>query len=147
MGGPRRGYISEKEVIRRMSTLYVGNLAWQTTADTLRSALSAHGTVTNADTGTVRNGRTRGWAIVECGDESSALNIISACNGQDVDGRSLTVRVDNKPDNKSGGGGGGNSSGGGGGGGKGGRSGDPALVGKPEQSSGTQIVVRNLAWN
>merc|ERR1711966_183776 len=128
---------------RRMATLYVGNLAWSTTAETLTACLATHGTVTNVDTGTVRNGRTRGWAIVECSDSDAANNIIQMCNGQDCDGRTLTVRLDNKPE--------GNQSkgeGGGGGGGKGGqRRGDPALVNKPEASTGKQIVVRNLAWN
>merc|ERR1712166_1577490 len=83
---------------RRMATLYVGNLAWSTTAETLTAWLAANGTVTNVDTGTVRNGRTRGWAIVECSDQDAANNIIQMCNGQDCDGRTLTVRLDNKPE-------------------------------------------------
>merc|ERR1712086_630528 len=83
---------------RRMATLYVGNLAWSTTAETLTACLAANGTVTNVDTGTVRNGRTRGWAIVECSDQDAANNIIQMCNGQDCDGRTLTVRLDNKPE-------------------------------------------------
>jgi len=136
---------------RRMATLYVGNLAWSTTAETLTACLAANGTVTNVDTGTVRNGRTRGWAIVECSDQDAANNIIQMCNGQDCDGRTLTVRLDNKPEgnqSKGEGGGGKGGGGGGGGGGKGGqRQGDPALVNKPEASTGKQIVVRNLAWN
>merc|ERR1711865_568541 len=83
---------------RRMATLYVGNLAWSTTAETLTACLAANGTVTNVDTGTVRNGRTRGWAIVECADQDAANNIIQMCNGQDCGGRTLTVRLDNKPE-------------------------------------------------
>merc|ERR1711934_969851 len=123
------------EVKKRMATLYVGNLAWGTTAETLRAALSEFGEVKDVDTGNVRNGRTRGWAIVECGSSGDADKIIQQCNDMDVDGRNLNVRLDNKPEKGSG-----NQS-------RGDRSGDPALVGKQENSSGTQIVVRNLAWN
>ena len=118
-----------------MATLYVGNLAWGTTAETLRAALSEFGEVKDVDTGNVRNGRTRGWAIVECGSSGDADKIIQQCNDMDVDGRNLNVRLDNKPEKGSG-----NQS-------RGDRQGDPALVGKQENSSGTQIVVRNLAWN
>merc|ERR1712070_1275739 len=124
------------EVTKWMSTLYVGNLAWGTTADTLRSTLSQYGEVKDVDTGTVRNGRTRGWAIVECGSADAAAAIVDQCNGLEVDGRDLNVRLDNKPEKGSS-----NSSSGKKG------SGDPALVGKEETSSGKQIVVRNLAWN
>ena len=104
---------------RRMATLYVGNLAWSTTAETLTACLATHGTVTNVDTGTVRNGRTRGWAIVECSDSDAANNIIQMCNGQDCDGRTLTVRLDNKPEGNQSKGEGGQRQGGGGGGGGG----------------------------
>merc|ERR1712195_458474 len=72
--------------------------------------------------------------------------MIASCTGLDVDGRVLTVRLDSKPEKSTGGGG--NASGGAANasGGKRGP-GDPALANKPECSSGTQIVVRNLAWN
>eukprot|EP00658_Telonema_sp_P-2_P019075 TRINITY_DN1748_c0_g1_i1.p1 TRINITY_DN1748_c0_g1~~TRINITY_DN1748_c0_g1_i1.p1 ORF type:complete len:198 (+),score=58.28 TRINITY_DN1748_c0_g1_i1:123-716(+) len=128
-----------------MSTLYVGNLAWGTTQENLLAALQAQSqaNIVSCDTGTVRNGRTRGWAIVECGDEEAANAVINNCNGMTVDERALTVRLDAKPEKVSGGAGGNTS---GGASSKRG-TGDPALVGKPEASSGTQIVVRNLAWN
>eukprot|EP00657_Telonema_sp_P-1_P008180 TRINITY_DN288_c0_g1_i7.p1 TRINITY_DN288_c0_g1~~TRINITY_DN288_c0_g1_i7.p1 ORF type:complete len:175 (-),score=57.26 TRINITY_DN288_c0_g1_i7:240-764(-) len=104
------------------------------------AALSAHGSVNSVDTGTVRNGRTRGWAIVEVADAATAEHLINNCNGLEVDGRNLTVRLDNKPEKGSAGPPGNHT------GGKRGP-GDPALVDKQENSSGQQIVVRNLAWN
>ena len=106
------------------------------------AGLAAHGNVVSVDTGTVRNGRTRGWAIVEVADAETANSMIANCNGLEVDGRVLTVRHDSKPEKSSGG----NASGGAATGGKRGP-GDPALANKQECSSGTQIVVRNLAWN
>eukprot|EP00656_Telonema_subtile_P055388 TRINITY_DN854_c0_g1_i2.p2 TRINITY_DN854_c0_g1~~TRINITY_DN854_c0_g1_i2.p2 ORF type:complete len:195 (-),score=42.65 TRINITY_DN854_c0_g1_i2:152-736(-) len=125
-----------------MTTLYVGNLAWGTTEETLRTALGPFGTVSHVDTGTVRNGRTRGWAIVEVAEPADATNLIESCHNMEVEGRPLTVRLDNKPE-KASVGGGGNASGAA----KVRGPGDPALANKPENSSGTQIVVRNLAWN
>merc|ERR1712216_700501 len=80
----------------RMSTLFVGNLAWGTTSETLEAKLGEVGTVVSCDTGTVRNGRTRGWAIVEMGSEAEANAAISQLDGCDVEGRNLTVRLDQK---------------------------------------------------
>lgn len=139
-----------------MSTLFVGNLSWGTTSEILSAFLSESGAVSNCDTGSVRNGRTRGWAIVECGSEQDAANIIASCNDADLEGRQLVVRLDAKPDGparppkRSGGGKGGEGGapraprdpaaprGGGG---------DPSLENKPENSSGVQVVVRNLPWS
>jgi len=115
-----------------------------------RAELSKFGNVVSCDTGTVRSGRTRGWAIVEMGSESDANACINEANGLELDGRPLIIRFDAKPDKPQvsrapraapGGGGGGGK----GGGGKGG--GDPSLEGKPENSTGLQIVVRNLPWS
>jgi RNA recognition motif-containing protein len=70
--------------------IYVGNLAFETTADDLFRAFGAHGTVTRAEIVTERaTGRSRGFGFVEMsagGDEA-----ISALNGTQLGGRSLTV--------------------------------------------------------
>merc|ERR1712167_552397 len=128
----------------RMSTLYVGNLPWSTTNEALNTFLSAYGDVQSCDTGSERNGRKRGWAIVECASADAAQQLITSCDGAEMEGRNIAVRLDNKEAKPAGGGKGG----------KpraareeGGRGGDPSLVDKPENSSGLQIVVRNLAWS
>lgn len=142
-----------------MSSLYVGNLAWSTEAEALQAHLEAQagvesGSILKVDCGTQRAGRTRGWAIVDCSTEEAAENIISCCNGTELDSRDLVVRPDSKPDGSSGGsrgrggGGGGRGSNSSYGRGRGGGSGgDPQLEGKPENSSGFQVVVRNLPWS
>lgn len=113
----------------------------RTTEDeTLRAAIAAHGTVVSCDTGDVRNGRKRGWAIVEMGSAEEANYVISMMNDNDFEGRPLNVRIDQKPEKPAGG-----ARSSGKGGGK--RGGDPALEDRPENSSGLQIVVRNLPWN
>merc|ERR1711959_422551 len=130
---------------KHMTTLFVGNLSWGTNEDSLSAFLGQFGTVKSCDTGTVRNGRTRGWAVVTMNTEAEAEYCISAANGKDLDGRPLNVRLDAKPEKggKPQGGGGGNQ---GAGGGRA-RGGDPALEGKVECSSGLQVVVRNLPWS
>jgi hypothetical protein len=81
-----------------MSTLYVGNLAWGTTQESLLSALEAQSqaNIVSCDVSIVGNG-TRGWAIVECGDEEAANAVINTCNGMSVEECALTVRLDANP--------------------------------------------------
>ena len=101
--------------------LYVGNLSFQTTQDGLRSAFEQGGQkvvevkiVTDRDTG-----QPRGFAFVEMASPADAQAVMSAWDGQQLDGRSLKV---NEAQERSGGGGGGGGRGGGGrGGDRGGR--------------------------
>lgn len=107
--------------------LYVGNLSFQTTEDSLRAAFEADGRVVtevkimlDRDTG-----RSRGFAFVEMGSDQDAQNAIQAMNGADVDGRPLRVneaqpRQEGGRGGFGGGGGGRGFGGGGGGGGRGG---------------------------
>jgi cold-inducible RNA-binding protein len=100
--------------------LYVGNMAFSTTEETLRSAFSQYGTVTKVQVIMDRDtGRPRGFAFVEMSDGGDQA--IAAMNGANLDGRTLTVN-EAKPreDRPRGGGGGGYGGGGGGGGGRGG---------------------------
>lgn len=70
--------------------LYVGNLSYSTTDDQLRDLFAQHGTVTSAAVIMDRDtGRSRGFGFVEMSDGGEAA--IDALNGQEVDGRQLTV--------------------------------------------------------
>ena len=70
--------------------LYVGNLSFQTSEDTLRQAFGQYGTVNAASMATDREtGRSRGFAFVEMAD--GADEAIAALNGAQLDGRTLTV--------------------------------------------------------
>jgi cold-inducible RNA-binding protein len=103
------------------SNLYVGNMAFTTTEDTLRQAFSQFGTVTKVSVVMDREtGRPRGFAFVEMADGGDAA--IQGMNGQQLDGRALTVN-EAKPREGGGGGGGRGGYGGGGGGGYGGSGG------------------------
>src|SRR3954452_2173028 len=107
--------------------LYVGNLSYDVDSSALQELFAAHGTVDSAQIITDRDtGRSKGFGFVEMGTDAEAQAAIAALNGQEHDGRQLTVN-EAKPreDRPRGGGGGGGGRGGygGGGGGGGGRRG------------------------
>jgi len=103
--------------------LYVGNLAYSVTDAMLSEMFSAHGSVQSAQVIMDRDtGRSKGFGFVEMGSDQEAQAAVSALNGKEVDGRSLTVN-EARPKTEGGGrggyGGGGRSGGGGYGGGGG----------------------------
>ena len=76
-----------------MSTkrLYVGNLPFDATDDTIRTAFEAFGTVHNVTLVTDREtGRPRGFGFVEM-DTEPASAAIQGLNEKDFGGRSITV--------------------------------------------------------
>src|SRR5262249_51465222 len=101
--------------------LYVGNLTYSTTDDSLRQIFEEHGAVTSAQVIMDRDtGRSKGFGFVEMSSDQEAQAAIAALNGKQVDGRALTVN-EARPKTEGGGGGGGRGGyGGGGGGGRGG---------------------------
>lgn len=100
--------------------LYVGNLSFKTTEDSLRDLFSQHGTVDEVAVVNDREtGRPRGFAFVTMSSSDEGNAAIEAINGQEFEGRSLNVN-EARPKTE-GGGGGGRGFGGGGGGGGGGR--------------------------
>ena len=108
------------------SKLYVGNLSYNTTSSDLEQLFAQHGSVSSAEVIQDRDtGRSKGFGFVQMGTDDEAQAAIAALNGQQHDGRALTVN-EAKPreDRPRGGGGGGGGRGGyGGGGGGGGRGG------------------------
>lgn len=104
-----------------MKTVYVGNLSYSTTDDSLRSTFSAYGTVEEVNVMTDRQtGQPRGFAFVNMQDDESAEKAIAALDGTEMDGRRLTVsmarpkapQADRRPFGAASGGRGGNRSGG-----------------------------------
>ena len=71
--------------------LYVGNLAWATTSDSLKAAFAAAGSVVSASVLSDKmTGRSRGFGFVEM-EDADADKAIEMFNGKDLDGRTLTV--------------------------------------------------------
>src|SRR5580765_5141641 len=101
--------------------LYVGNLTYGVTDATLEQMFAAHGSVSSAQVIMDRDtGRSKGFGFVEMSNDQEAQAAIGALNGQQVEGRTLTVNEARPKENRSGGGGGGGRGGYGGGGGGGG---------------------------
>lgn len=99
--------------------LYVGNLSYGVTSETLQQVFSAHGKVETADVIIDRmTGRGKGFGFVEMSTEAEAQAAIAATNGQDLEGRAMIVNEARPPAPRVGGGGGGF------GGGRGGDRGD-----------------------
>jgi RNA recognition motif-containing protein len=72
--------------------LYVGNLSYGTTDGDLQQHFEAHGTVQSAQVIMDRDtGRSKGFGFVEMDDGEHAQAAISALNGREVNGRTLTV--------------------------------------------------------
>ena len=74
--------------------LYVGNLSYDTTEDTLRSLLSQAGTVESVDMITDRDtGRPKGFAFVTMGSQVDAEKAITMFNEKIVDNRTIKVNI------------------------------------------------------
>jgi cold-inducible RNA-binding protein len=72
--------------------LYVGNLTYGVTDSALEQMFAPFGTVESAQVIMDRDtGRSKGFGFVEMGSDQEAQTAIGALNGQQVDGRSLTV--------------------------------------------------------
>jgi RNA recognition motif-containing protein len=98
--------------------LYVGNLPFSATDDTLRDLFSQAGQVESARIITDRDtGRSKGFGFVEMSSDQEASEAIKRFNGQDMEGRSLTVNEARPMAPREGGGGGGGRGGHRGGGG------------------------------
>ena len=74
-----------------MTKIYVGNLPFSATEDSLRALFSAHGTVEKISLITDRDtGKPRGFGFVEMSN-SDASRAMQALNGQDFEGRALRI--------------------------------------------------------
>lgn len=101
--------------------LYVGNLSYSVSSSDLEEMFSSYGTVQSAQVISDReSGRSKGFGFVEMGSDDEAQAAIRAMNGQENDGRPLTVNEARPREDRGGGGRGGRGGGGGGGGGYGG---------------------------
>jgi cold-inducible RNA-binding protein len=93
--------------------LYVGNLAFQTSSEELRTLFAQAGTVESAAVVEDRDtGRSRGFGFVEMASKEEGNAAIQQFNGQELNGRNLNVneakpREDrgNRGGNRNGGGG------------------------------------------
>ena len=72
--------------------LYVGNLSYDVTDSDLQSMFEPHGTVQSAQVIMDRDaGRSKGFGFVEMNNDQEAQAAITALNGKESVGRTLTV--------------------------------------------------------
>jgi RNA recognition motif-containing protein len=102
------GRLIESELRELMTKLYVGNLAFGVTEESLLQLFSGKGykvgsarIITDRETG-----RSRGFGFVELGPEDDAAKAIGEFNGLEVDGRALQVNEARPQESRGGGGGG-----------------------------------------
>lgn len=106
-----------------MKKLFVGNLDFGATEDSIRTLFEPYGTVESVNLMKDRDtGRSRGFAFVEMADAGEADRAVKGLNGTSLGGRALSVnearpKVERAGGRGPGGGGGGGYRGGGGGGG------------------------------
>jgi RNA recognition motif-containing protein len=76
------------------TSIYVGNLAFATTSNDLRTLFAEYGEVSDAKVINDRDtGRSRGFGFVEMSSKEAAQAAISALDGRDVSGRALKVNL------------------------------------------------------
>ena len=96
--------------------LYLGNLSYDVSSADLESMCAAHGTVLSAEVIQDRTtGKSKGFGFVEMDSESEAQAAISALNGTETGGRTITVNEAKPREPRRDGGGYGGGGGGGGG--------------------------------
>src|SRR5512138_3677346 len=72
--------------------IYVGNMSYDTTSESLRALFATYGEVTSVKPITDNmTGRSKGFAFVEMENDAEAQAAITGLNGREVDGRSLKV--------------------------------------------------------
>jgi RNA recognition motif-containing protein len=97
--------------------LYVGNLSYNVSNESLETLFGEFGQVKSAQVVMDRDtGRSKGFGFVEMSDNAQAQAAIQGLNLKEVDGRCLTVNEARPREERSGGGGRGYGGGGGGGG-------------------------------
>jgi len=74
--------------------IYVGNIAYRMSEDTLKELFEQHGEVVSAKIVTDRiSGKSRGFGFVEMADKDEAEKAIEKLNETEVEGRNIRVNL------------------------------------------------------
>jgi len=74
--------------------LFVGNLPWSVDDAALQGMFEEYGEIASARVMTERDtGRSRGFGFVEFANAESAQKAIEAMDGNEIEGRALTVNI------------------------------------------------------
>jgi cold-inducible RNA-binding protein len=84
--------------------LYVGNLAFETSSESLQQLFAQAGTVESANIIEDREtGRSRGFGFVEMSSKEEGTAAIAQFNGKEIDGRALNVNEAKPREDRNGG--------------------------------------------
>jgi cold-inducible RNA-binding protein len=88
-----------------MKNIFVGNLSFGATEQSVRTLFETHGAVDRVNIVTDRDsGQPRGFGFVEMSNDNEGNKAIAALNGKDLDGRALNVNEARAKTERSGGG-------------------------------------------
>jgi RNA recognition motif-containing protein len=91
-----------------VKNIYVGNLSFDASEESVRALFEAYGTVGRVNIVTDRDtGQPRGFGFVEMANDGEGEKAIAAVNGTELGGRALYVNEARPKAERSGGGGGG----------------------------------------
>ncbi len=79
-----------------MGTIYIGNLAHETTDMDLRTAFSPFGKVVSAKIVSDRRGRPKGFGYVEMSDGESAKAALESLRGTQINGRTMDIVLEER---------------------------------------------------
>lgn len=89
-----------------MKNIFVGNLSFTATEDAVRAMFESYGAVERVSIVTDRDtGQPKGFGFVEMTGDAEAEKAITALNGQELNGRALTINEARPKTERSGGGG------------------------------------------
>jgi RNA recognition motif-containing protein len=78
---------------RTRMNIYIGNLSFETTDETIREAFESFGQVTSARVIKDKdNGQSRGFGFVEMPGQSQAQTAIRSLNGRELQGKQMSVK-------------------------------------------------------
>ena len=85
-----------------VKTLYVGNLAHETTEADLKAAFSNYGEVLSTKVASNRHGRTKQFGYVEMADAATAQTAMAALRGTEINGRILDIVLEERGNKRKG---------------------------------------------
>lgn len=80
--------------------VYVGNIPFSATEESVTAAFAACGTVAEVTVPEQRSGHKLGFAYVTFADADAANNAVSTLNGTDMGGRTIRVELENRKPKK-----------------------------------------------
>jgi nucleolin len=103
----RRAKVSGDSTSEASNVLFVGNLSWNSTEDSLWNVFAEYGDVKSVRVPTDReSGRPKGFGYVEFTELDSAKKAFEGTNGSEIDGRRIRLDYSTPRDGNGGGGGG-----------------------------------------